>query len=336
MSYGQNQGLMQGNGQDGRGAYGPPGGGGGYDQGGYGQPTGGGGGYDQGGYGQPTGGGYGQGGAAGGPYGQPTGGGGDGYGNQDYTGYGNGGQQQGYGQPQTGGYGGGGGGGMKEGNRQWKNGWFGAGFLMMVMGIFGFVECFFSGQMIDSIEFFYLFVFCAVIVIDNMPFMKDAVRNFRGSIGIYVQALRRMTFLGLFLIFIGSSLIGAFTNNDTGGFLTVLGGLAGGVGVLVGLVSMIFGVRNSMQLEKLRKQFEGDANIQRLDQEFGKYSQNRQFLNPQDFVDMCGNRGILWDPHYNQLIFNALCFDNPNRDSLSHQAFMEWVRGVPACLPTLL
>lgn len=334
MQHPEQQGLMGGGGgygqgggggyqNDGRGGYGPPGGGGGgYDQGGYGQPTGGG--YGQGGGGQ--GGGYDQGGQGG--YGQ---GGGGGYGQPDQGGYGQGGGGGGY--DQGGGYGGG---GQKEqGNRQWKNGWFGASFLMLVMAIMGFVECTFSGQLIDGIEFFYLFLFSAVIVVDNMPFMKEAVRRYRFSIGIYVQALRRMTFLGIFLIFIGSSLIGAFTNNDTGGFLTVLGFIGGGAGVLVGILSLVFGVRNSINLEKLRKEFDSAAQGGRLDGEFRQFAKNKQYLSPQEFVDMCATHGLPWDPHYNMLIFNALSWD-PNRDTLSQDAFMAWVKTPPTCAPTLL
>lgn len=339
--YGQGGGGYQ---NDGRGAYGPPGGGGGggYDQGGqgggYGQ--GGGGGYGQGGggggqsqggggggYGQ--GGGYDQGGGQGGGYGQAGGG-------QQQGGYDQGGQQGGY--DQGGGQGGGyGGGGQKEqgGNRQWKNGWFGASFLMMVMAILGLLECIGSGQLIDGIEFFYLALFSLIVVIDNMPFMKEAVRRYRFSVGIYIQALRRMTFLGIFLIFIGSALIGAFCNNDTGGFLTTLGGIAGGAGVLVGLLSLVFGVRNSMNLEKLRKEFDYAAQGGRLDNEFRQFAKNKQYLSPQEFVDMCGTHGLPWDPHYNMLIFNALSWD-PNRDTLSQDAFMAWVRTPPACAPTLL
>lgn len=306
--YGQGAGGYQ---NDGRGGYGPPGDGGygqGGGHGGYGpsggNPTGG---YDQGGYGQ-GGGGYGQGG--GGGYGQ---GGGGGYEQgADY-----------------------GGDTKMQGNRQWKNGWCFAAFLMLCMSLLGLLECFGSGQIVDAIEFLYLFLFSLVVVMDNMPFMKDAMKRWRYSIGIYIQALRRMTFLGLFLIFIGSSLIGAFCNNDTGGFLTTLGGIAGGAGVLVGLLSVIFGVRNSMNLERLRKQFEADAQSGRLDSDFRTYAKNKQYLTPQEFVDLCGTKSILWDPHYNMLIFNALSWD-PNKVTLSQDAFMAWVRSPPSCLPTLL
>lgn len=311
----EQQGLMDGGGygqgagyqNDGRGGYGPPGQGGG--QGGYG-PSGGnptGGGYgptDQGGYGQGGGGGYGQGGGGGGGYEQGADYGGDTAPSQ-------------------------------QGNRQWKNGWFVAAFLMMVMSLFGLLECIGSGQIVDAIEFFYLFLFSLVVVMDNNPFMKEAMKRWRYSIGIYIQAIRRMTFLGLFLIFIGSSLIGAFCNNDTGSFLTALGGIGGGIGVLVGLLSVIFGVRNSMNLEKLRAQFEADAQSGRLDNDFRTYAKNKQYLTPQEFVDMCGTKSILWDPHYNMLIFNALSWD-PNKVTLSQDAFMSWVRSPPSCAPTLL
>lgn len=311
--YGQGAGGHQ---NDGRGGYGPPG------DGGYGQQGGGGGGHGQSaGYDQGGGGGY------------PTSGGQQQQGGYDQRGHGQGGGGEGY--DQGGGYGGGGGGQKEQGNRQWKNGWFGASFLMVVMAIFGFVECIFSGQLIDGIEFFYLFLFSLVIVIDNMPFMKEAVRRYRYSIGIYIQALRRMTFLGIFLIFIGSSLIGAFTNNDTGGFLTVLGAIAGGAGVLVGLLSIFFGVQNSMNLEKLRKEFDYAAQGNRLDGEFRQFAKSKEYLSPQEFVDMCGSHGLPWDPHYNMLIFNALSWD-PNRDTLSKDAFMAWVRSPPTCAPTLL
>lgn len=303
------QGLMGGYGNDGRGGYGPPGDGG---YGGYG-PTGGNpGGYgpsDQGGYGNP--GGYG---------GNPGG--------YAPTGQGGGGYEQGADY---------GGDTKAQGNRQWKNGWFLATFLMMVASLFGLIVCIGSGQIVDAIEFFYLFLFSLVVVVDNMPVKNnDFVKRWRYSIGIYVQALRRMTFLGLFLVFIGSSLIGAFCNNDTGGFLTAIGGIAGGIGVLAGLLSIIFGVRQSHNLEKLRAQFDADAQYGRLDNDFRTYSKGKQFLTPQEFVDFSHAKGgMLWDPHYNMLIFNALSWD-PNKITLSQDAFMAWVRSPPSCLPTLL
>jgi len=318
----EQQGLMQGGayGQgaagyqnDGRGGYGPPG------DGGHGQ----GGGY--GGYG-PTG-------------GNPTGGYG-GYGPTEQSGYGQGGGG-GYGQGGGGEYGHGGGGAEYggetkwQGGRQWKNSWFVAAFLMMCMSVFGLIQCFLSGQIVDAIEFFYLFLFSLVVVTDNMPFLKDAMKRPRYSIGIYVQALRRMTFLGLFLIFVGSSLIGAFCNNDTGGFLTTFGGIAGGAGVLVGLLSVFFGVKNSRLLEDLRAKFEQDAQYGQLENDFRTYAKHKQYLTPQEFVDMCNQKGVMWDPHYNMLIFNALSWD-PNKVTLSQDAFMSWVRSPASCTPTLL
>lgn len=220
-------------------------------------------------------------------------------------------------------------------NRPWKRGWFGAAFLMMCMSVFGLLECLFSGQIVDMIEFFYLFLFSLVVAADNMPFMKDAMKRWRYSIGIYIQALRRMTFLGLFLIFVGSSLIGAFSNNDTGGFLTALGGIAGGIGVLVGLLSVIFGVKNSRLLEDLRAKFEQDAQHGQLENDFRTYAKNKQYLTPQEFVDLCNQKGVMWDSHYNMLIFNAISWD-PNKVTLSQDAFMSWVRSPASCTPTLL
>jgi len=246
------------------------------------------------------------------------------------------GQGAGGGGNPTGPQGGGGAYGQPSGvPRQWKNAWFASAALMMSMSILGFIECTFSGQIIDGIEFLYLFLFSLVVVIDNTSLLKDAVKGLRYSVGIYIQAVRRMTFLGLFLVFIGSSMIGAFCNNDTGGFLTTVGGVAGGVGVLVGLATVIYGVRNSMTLERLRKQFDSDSQIGQLDNDFRTYAKSKQYLTPPEFVDMCNQKGISWDGHYNSLIFNALSWD-PNRVTLSQDAFMAWVRSPPTCAPTLI
>merc|ERR1712196_692487 len=104
----------------------------------------------------------------------------------------------------------------------------------------------------------------------------------------------------------------------------------------MGLLSVIFGLRNSHNLEKLQQQFEYDAQSGRLDNDFRTYAKNKQYLTPQEFVDMCGSKSILWDPHYNQLIFNALSWD-PNKVTMSQEAFMAWVNARPSCrLGTLL
>jgi len=237
------------------------------------------------------------------------------------------------GYPQSGG--GGGGGSGQPHDRQWKNLWFAVALLMMLMSILGGIECLFSGQIIDGVEFGYLFLFSLVVVIDNTSYMKEFMRGWRYSIGIYIQALRRMTFLGLFLIFVGSSMIGAFCNNDTGSFLSTLGFVAGGLGVLAGLLSVIFGARNSMTLEGLRKQFNSDSQAGRLENDFRTYAKSKQYLTPPEFVDMCKEKGISWDGHYNYLIFNALSWDK-DRITLSQDAFMAWVRSTPSCLPTLI
>lgn len=337
--------------------------------GGYGQGAGG---YQNDGRGYAGDGGYGRGGYAGdgggGGYGgNPTGG--RGYGPTDQGAYGGGGGYEyggnptrgGYAPTDQGGYAGGGGGGFEQGNPQmqgpqmqgnpqWKRVWCAAAFLMMVMAVFGLIETIGSGQIIDAIEFFYLFIFSLIVTMDNFPFMKPLLTSWKSSIGIYIFALRRMTFLGLFLIYIGSALIGAFCNNDTGGFLTTLGGVAGGIGVLVGLLSLFFGVRNSMALERLRVQFEEDAQYGSLNQAFSAAANGKEYLNPNEFLKLCEKKGVLWDSHYNMLIFGALSYD-PYLTTLSREAFMNWVTRVDpeeykrnpqappsqkSCLPTLL
>lgn len=295
--------------------------GGGGQQGGYGQQGG-----QQGGYGQP-----GQGQQGGydqqGGYGQP--GGQAGYGQQG--GYGQPGQQGGYDQQgqQGGGAGNQYGSSATDGKGHWKNMWFGTSLCMAVMSFIGIIWTFFSLQWVDGIEFLYLFMFSMMMACDSTPVFKQVllVSKFRYSLGVYVHALTRVTFKGCFFLFLGSSLISASLTN-IGGFVGGLGVVAGALGWLIGFMSLVSGLMKSAQLKTCRQQIaEATQNQQgRLEDDFRRYSKNKDYLAPDEFVQLCQNyTGIVWKATDNALIFNALAVSDPRSQSMYMHDFMTWV-----------
>lgn len=218
---------------------------------------------------------------------------------------------------------------MRDGKGHWKNMWFGTSMGMAIMSMFGVVYTFFSLQWVDGVEFMYLFMFSMTMACDSTPWGKQVmiVSKFRYGVGIYVHALTRITFKGCFFLFLGSSLISSSLMN-IGGFFGILGALAGGLGWIIGLLSLIAGVMKTTQLGSCRKQiFEASQGQPgRLEDDFRKYARNKDHLEPDEFVQLCYNyTQIQWKPQDNMLIFNALAVTDPKKESMYHADFMNWV-----------
>ncbi|CAD7974488.1 unnamed protein product [Amoebophrya sp. A25] len=133
----------------------------------------------------------------------------------------------------------------------WKLAFFLCGAITFASGVLSIISAVVSMMPpFDFINFVFLTLFGAVMLVLDLPLDNRYVANFKSAVFTYALFLTRFVGRGLFYLFLGSMVFGALWDNQVAPFL---GFIFGGLITAVAGASLYVGGRLSYQLEELRK-----------------------------------------------------------------------------------
>jgi hypothetical protein len=214
-----------------------------------------------------------------------------------------------------------------------SNYWFATSVLFFFSAICGFFRTLFSGELVNAVEFFYLSGMASLCALYKAPSKLTWIMQRQAQISKYFNALTRLSFFGVFLIFLGCSLVSANQANIGHlGFL-IYAYIAAIIGICVGIFTTVMGYNETQKLNRLRIAIRTDDHQKnKAEGFFEKYARDGVLRQP-DFKRMAVElRGVDYTQQGLLMIFSALSSDD-SKEFLNKEDFVGWAN---SDFPTLV
>lgn len=208
--------------------------------------------------------------------------------------------------------------------------WFGAACCVTAGGVIGFLVLFFSTfQPVDCLDEAYLIVLGLVMMIVDLPGDPAFVHEFRHCIKKYAMVLSRIVGKGVTQTFLGCMTVASLWNNDISYFLAVVLGF---FVVIVGILTIFWGVAKSRQLERVRfachKSTQGgpDGGGGSTSRLFAQCAKGSHVMDKFQFADLANRTASMaLEEDMLTMVFNAIS-QAPDTPVLTEEDIDDWIR----------
>jgi hypothetical protein len=210
-------------------------------------------------------------------------------------------------------------GGAKKFNMSWKLGFFVAGCCTAGAGIIGVLNLALTTfAPFDLINELYLMLFGVLMLVIDFPVPHPKVQSTKLTIYKYLLFMTRFTGRGIWYMFLGTMIFASLWDL---GICPFLGFILGGYVVILGGVSIFYGVQKSIKLEQVRKAVQQrGSSTEHLCPPGG--------LAPGQFNEMANSlKGVKFSEEELGYIVNALSFTVKADNLISKDEFIEWTKG---------